>query len=411
MENTPNNREEHSYHDELDADEAKFEDEWNKERLYEEGILRWRDVPELARRWLEELKSVASQEMDRAPGSTPKESELNHDDYYRTKPPGDKRPVRLENGQVLWVELGGRRTEEGYRDIEISDQPPRTEYAILAALTALEVEGSSIEIERLREALSLIEHPLKEAMEAPGGVPGMPIGIDRSIEYVAALLRYYWPGFDSLPHEDQLAQIERACGYVNEYLKSLRNIRAFLEYGRIDVPLKSAIRSARKYAQKDVWAAVFRDVEGLKDRELGELLQMPPTDHDVIKGDNQTARKTADRGREFLEKALGKEGWKKQIEAMTAEVVWWRSLSKEERGVVRKAEEKGSTLEERREELEEELEQLGGRLPEAVSGMLPEGSKEEFNELLKGLKANREEELRLVRSVLGQGFADDSEDR
>lgn len=236
MENTPNNCEEHSYHDELDADEAKFEDEWNKERLYEEGILRWRNVPELARSWLEELKNVASQEMYRAPGMMPKESELDYDDYYRTKPPGDKRPVRLKNGQVLWVELGGLRTEEGYRGIEILDQPPRTEYAILAALTSLEIEESSIETERLREALSLIEHPLKEAMEAPGDVPSMPIGIDRSIEYVAALLRYYRPGFDSLPHEDQLALIERACVYINNYLDSLRKLRAFLEYGRTKGP-------------------------------------------------------------------------------------------------------------------------------------------------------------------------------
>lgn len=164
-------------------------------------------------------------------------------------------------------------------------------------------------------------------------------------------------------------------------------------------------------AQRDVWAAVLKDVEGLSNPELGKLFRLPATDHDVDKGDNQTARKRADRGREFLEKALGKEGWKKQIEAMRAEVVWWRSLSKEERGVVRRAEEKGSTLEERREELEEELEQLGGRLPEAVSGMLPEGSKEEFNELLKELKVDLEKELRLVRSALGQGFADDSEDR
>jgi hypothetical protein len=231
-----------------------------------------------------------------------------------------------------------------------------------------EVEGSPIDTERLREALSPIEHPLKEAMEAPGGVPGMPMGTDRSVEYVSALLRYYRPGFDSLPHEDQLALIERACDYVDNYFGSLRDLRAFLEYGRT----KGHPNSARKDAQRDVGAAVFEDVEGLSNPDLGELLRVPATDHDVIKGDNQTARKTADRGRELLEKALGKEGWKRQVEAMKAEVVWWRSLSTEQRKVVRNAEAKGSTLEERREELEEELAELGGSAPETVSRMLSE---------------------------------------
>jgi hypothetical protein len=411
VKNTPNNREEYSYQDESDAREAKLEAECNKDALYGEGILRWRHVPELARRWLEELKNVASQEMDRSPGMMSKESELYYDDHYRTKPPGDKRPVRLENGQVLWVELGGHRTQEGYKNIEILDQPPRMEYAILAALTALEVERSPIDTERLREALSWIEHPLKEAMEAPGGVPGVPMGTDRSVEYVAALLRYYRPGFDSLPHEDQLALIEHACDYVDNYFDSLRNLRAFLEYRRTKVHPNSALKSARKDAQRDVWAAVFKDVEGLSNPELGELLRVTATDHDVIQGDNQTARKTADRGRELLEKALGKEGWKRQVEAMKADVVWWRSLSTEQRKVVRNAEAKGSTLEERREELEEELAELGGSAPEAVSRMLSEEWKAVFDELLKELKVDLEEELRLVRSVLGQGLADDSEDR
>jgi hypothetical protein len=272
VKNTPNNREEYSYQDEPDAREAKLEAECNKGALYGEGILRWRHVPELARRWLEELKNLASQEMDRSPGMMSKKSELNYDDHYRTKPPGDKRPVRLENGQVLWVELGGHRTQEGYKDIEILDQPPRMEYAILAALTALEVEGSPIDTERLREALSPIEHPLKEAMEAPGGVPGMPMGTDRSVEYVSALLRYYRPGFDSLPHEDQLALIERACDYVDNYFGSLRDLRAFLEYGRT----KGHPNSARKDAQRDVGAAVFKDVEGLSNPDLGELLRVLP---------------------------------------------------------------------------------------------------------------------------------------
>jgi TRAP-type C4-dicarboxylate transport system substrate-binding protein len=96
---------------------------------------------------------------------------------------------------------------------------------------------------------------------------------------------------------------------------------------------------------------------------------------------------------------------------MKAEVVWWRSLSTEQRKVVLNAEEKGRTLEERRDELEGELAELRGSRPESVSHMLSEQWNAVFAELLKELKVDFEKELRLVRSVLGQGLADDSEDR
>ena len=40
--------------------------------------------------------------------------------------------------KVGWIKLDGPRTEYGYRDIEVLDQPLRTEAAVFAALTILE---------------------------------------------------------------------------------------------------------------------------------------------------------------------------------------------------------------------------------------------------------------------------------
>jgi len=42
-------------------------------------------------------------------------------------------------GQIVWLKLDGPRSpERGYREISVSDEPLRTDAAILAALTALE---------------------------------------------------------------------------------------------------------------------------------------------------------------------------------------------------------------------------------------------------------------------------------
>jgi hypothetical protein len=41
-------------------------------------------------------------------------------------------------GQIVWLKLDGPRSpERGYREISVSDEPLRTDAAILAALTAL----------------------------------------------------------------------------------------------------------------------------------------------------------------------------------------------------------------------------------------------------------------------------------
>ncbi|MDQ3923351.1 MAG: hypothetical protein M3309_05420 [Actinomycetota bacterium] len=48
------------------------------------------------------------------------------------------RQVRVgDAGQKLWLQFGGSRSERGYRNIEVAKEPPRTDKAILAAVTAI----------------------------------------------------------------------------------------------------------------------------------------------------------------------------------------------------------------------------------------------------------------------------------
>jgi hypothetical protein len=147
------------------------------------------------------------------------------------------------------------------------------------------------------------------------------------LAYVVALLRHFRPEFDRLPHGEQIALVERACTYVNKFVDALRKLMAFLEYGRPwGLPNK-----IRENVEWDVWAAVLKDVYGLSYTEIGEQFKKAPTLHDEIKGGHKTASNMVKRGRKILEQALGKEGWRKQAEAMRAVNARWDSMSKEAR--------------------------------------------------------------------------------
>ena len=129
------------------------------------------------------------------------------------------------------------------------------------------------------------------------------------------LLRYHRPRFDALPQEDQLGLIEKTCVHINRYLDALRKPTSFLEYG---VPGKRQTL-ALKDADRDVRAAVRRDVEGLTYREIGRIFAVPPPADFAYKGDHPRVRQMVNRGRTILERALGKVGWQEQIREMQAE--------------------------------------------------------------------------------------------
>jgi hypothetical protein len=260
---------------------------------------------------------------------------------------------------------------------EVAKEPPRTDKAILAAVTA--VEGERMDLEQLREALPRLTPPLRDNMltyvreaivddprpirempgdnidEALGWVKEHePVGhlqrCRRQITYVLALLRHHQPGFDELTHEQKLAYIEQACVHINEFLKALRRLAAFLEFGDPNREL----REETKQAERDVRAAVLKDVDGLTYMEIAKELGEPIPKQFKDSGDHVTVRHMVKRGRHILEKALGKEGWRAQAGVMRAEAARWRSLSEEERRVEHVAEIFFMTTEEARRFVNEE---------------------------------------------------------
>jgi hypothetical protein len=77
--------------------------------------------------------------------------------------------------------------------------------------------------------------------------------------------------------------------------------------------------AATKVAARDIKAAVLREVDGLTNRQIAEVLCINNPADFPIKGDHPTVRKMVGRGRRALVAALGEEGWQAQVQAMKEE--------------------------------------------------------------------------------------------
>lgn len=306
-----------------------------RESLYAGMAFGLSDLRAFAREWLEELLRVGYHGMEESLGLPLKQQAGNLTSIPKPLPLyGEAYPVRVgEAGQVCWLQLDTGRSERGYRNVSISDEPLRTDKAIIAAMTAL--EGRPLDAERLGKALPEIvpfygesvwdrwtkvlkeRRSDKEFVEALEGLRH-----HQSLDYVLALLRYHRPGFDEMPREDRVALVAGTCSYINTFLEALRKLMAYLEHG---TPGRR-IPAATKAASRDVRAAVLKDVDGLTHREIGQELGVPPPEDVGHKGDHPTVRKMVRRGRAILAGALGEEGWLTQAEAMRIEASRWNSL-------------------------------------------------------------------------------------
>jgi hypothetical protein len=319
------------------------------------------ELPEFAGRWLEELARVGYRSMTtvrREDGERPLPNKQQADPFWDS---AVSRPLSVEEGaypvtfensrQILWLQLEGERSRRrGYKEVRVSDRPLRTDEAILAALTVL--EGKQVDARQVREALDASSIDLNvsltgqfwEGHDLPAPLP------ENLLEYVFLLLRYHRPEFDDLPREAKLDLIERTCGHINECVDAARRLSAFLEYGVPGKPQRGAARTA----DRDVRAAVRRDVDEWTYRRIGEELEVPlPQDFDY-KGDHPRVRQMVSRGRNILERTLGKDGWQKHIDAMRTEAKRWNALTELEQCAEDTAKSLGMPYEEAQRICEEE---------------------------------------------------------
>jgi hypothetical protein len=135
------------------------------------------------------------------------------------------------------------------------------------------------------------------------------------------LLRYHSPCFDELALEERAGLIEETCAHINEFVEVLHKLMSFLEHSKP----KRRGPAATKVASRDIKAAVLREVDGLTNRQIAEVLCMNVPADFLIEGDHPRVRKMVKRGRSALVAALVEEGWRAQAQAMKEEAEWWHS--------------------------------------------------------------------------------------
>ncbi len=324
------------------------------------------DFRAFAQEWIEELARVGYYGMEESLGLPLKQQA---DDFFSPPRPlplyGDAYPVRLgDTRQTVWISLDGPRSPEwGYREIVVSEEPLRTDKAILAAVTAM--EGRPLEVRRLRKVLPVLvpsrgksvwdrwtqalkDQSVRENLRK--------LKHHQALDYVLTLLRYHHPDFDDRPLDERADLIAETCSHMNELLEALRKFVSSLEHG---APGRRGPAATRVTA-RDVKAAILKDVHGLTYKEIGETLGVPLPADFGLKGDHSSVRKMVRRGRCAMEGALGKEGWWTHAGAMQARMDRWLSMSETEREAQLEAESLNIPYEDALQRVEEERNRRGG---------------------------------------------------
>ncbi len=165
--------------------------------------------------------------------------------------------------------LDAKRTEQGYRGAEVLVGPSKREQAYVAAVLAL--QGEEMERERARKAILYFElmraprtdeearDAVYQALKELNLYKEEPLyKTDFSDHFrltpLYELLRYFRPEFDDASEKERINLLERTIGYVNDYLKALRRLTAFLQYGKAGayegLPTKQVTQATNKLKQR-----------------------------------------------------------------------------------------------------------------------------------------------------------------
>src|SRR5215216_3357208 len=277
----------------------------------------------------------------------------------------NSKKVQHSSGQVMRLLLDARRTEQGYRGAEVLVGPSRTEEAYVAAALALkgeemEREGDKkdrqsdemaqaskailfFELMRLdrtdgaaRDTVSQAMRDLHLYKESPPRATDFVEGLRLTPVY--ELLRYFRPELDQMSERERIELIERTID-INDYLKALRRLTAFLQYGKTGayegLPTKQVTQ-----AGKQVRAAEFRELvktergAPLSYAKIGKLLGEKPTSGQAPRSYERRIERMVEAGKGILKQALGEQGYRDYMEEKRAELEHWQTLSKDEQGAI-----------------------------------------------------------------------------
>ena len=156
---------------------------------------------------------------------------------------------------------------------------------------------------------------------------------------VYELLRYFRPELDDMSEKERIELLDRTIGYINDYLKALRRLTAFLQYGKAGayegLPTKPVTQ-----AKKQVRAAEFRELvrtergDPLPYAKIGKLLGEKPTPGQAPRSYERRIKGMVEDGKGILKQALGEQGYRDYMEERRAELEHWQTLSKDEQAAI-----------------------------------------------------------------------------
>ena len=289
------------------------------ERVYREYLYLNRgsvgSVPLKAQRWLKELLGLVSREIQRHPERSPTYTDFfDPEDAQTTLLYGETRQATLKDGpQKLWLSVSAEKSPRGYRPVEVIDGPPMLAalIAFVSALEAREVDTDGLRAVGLllesylagEDSVAIYDRVLEEQGSEEKALAMLQNFRPQELFYVRSLLRFFRPRFEERSPKERLALELAACDRVNGFLRELRKLLAFLEYGEVD----RDTRTAMEEAARDVRAALMADVEGLNSVQIGRELGMKPSQSDKQKGGHSAASKAISRGRAVLKSAWSEE--------------------------------------------------------------------------------------------------------
>jgi len=183
-------------------------------------------------------------------------------------PPENIRRVKVGERQELWLRFDTYRDDAGYMALDVVEAP-RSDAALLAAMTAFLVKP--VERERVgrawafrySEAWSTLANQYETLRKR--GVEGQDLSTAEStlllkartqlrrntkqlqpLRYVVNLLSYYRPEISECSRQEQEEYVWKALDYVDDFVKSLRNLQGFLEYGVPNRRLTPAIKQPQR---------------------------------------------------------------------------------------------------------------------------------------------------------------------
>ena len=274
--------------------------------------------------------------------------------------------VRHSSGQVMRLLLNSRRTEQGYRGAEVLVGPSRTEEAYVAAVLALKAEEMEregdkkysqsdemaraskailfFELMRLRRTDETAQDTVYQAMKdlhlyKEGSLRATDFFDGLMLTPLYELLRYFRPELDEVSEKVRIELLERTIGHVYDYLKALRRLTAFLQYGKTGayegLPTKQVTQAA-----KQVRAAEFRELvrteQGaqLPYAKIGKLLGEKPTPGQARRSYERRIKRMVEAGRDILKQALEEQGYRDYMEEKRAELEHWQTLSKDKQNEI-----------------------------------------------------------------------------